>query len=118
MSQIAFKPEFRGQGLTRLVVYFQSYIAWYLYRADKWSFEVMDQNPALMTKVDQFLDKEKDKKGHRTGSTGANVERFEMTRQQHEATYEKESYGKDVADGLDINKIGKKGYGHMFLVTE
>jgi len=37
-----------------------------------------------------------------------------MTRQQHEATYEKESYGKDVADGLDINKIGKKATGICF----
>jgi hypothetical protein len=116
MSQIAFKPAFRGLGLTRLVVYFQSYIAWYLYNADKWSFEVMDRNPALMTKVDQFLDNEKDKKGERTGSTGANVERFEMTRAQHEETYNKPSYDKDTADGMDIKK-GAKGYKHIFELS-
>lgn len=112
LGQLAIHPDFRGQGLTRLIIYFQSYVCWYLYEAEEWTFEIMDENPRLIKKVNQH---EVQSTGEREGSTGAKVKAFRYTKAEHQGVYTRPTYSKDAQDGVTIAE-GEVGYSHIFEI--
>ena len=116
-GQTAIHPNHRGKGYLRTFMHMQAYLAFYVYNCENWSFEVMDENPALMVKIDRHWDGGKDQKiAERKGSTGANVVKFTQSREDQIARYGTAKHSQDIADGL-VMTPDYPGYINVFQFT-
>lgn len=117
-GQTAIHPDQRGKGYFRTFMHMQAYLAFYVYNCDNWSFEVMDEQPALMTKIDRHWDGGADQKGaERQGSTGANVVKFSQSREDQLKRFGTARHAQDIADGL-VMTPENAGYSNVFQFTE